>query len=59
MSRESAEWSRSPFAEPVDSEAQLAKDAEILAQKAMFHQEKALEARRYADEVFGSGAWRQ
>ena len=43
----------------MDSEAQLAKDAEILAQKAQFHEEKAVEARPYADEVFDSGAWRQ
>src|SRR6516162_5633894 len=45
------------FVWPVDSESQLAKDAETLVQEAKFHEEQALEARRYADQVFSGGAW--
>ena len=36
------------FVWPVDSETQLAKDAETLGQEEKFHEEQALEARRYA-----------
>ena len=37
------------FVWPVDSETQLAKDADTLGQEEKFHEEKALEARQAAD----------
>ena len=46
-----------PFVWPVDSETQLANDAETLKQEAKFYEDQAMEARRRADQVFGGGAW--
>ena len=43
-----------PFVWPIDSETQLAKDADTLRQQQKFHEDKADEAKSSADRVFNN-----
>jgi hypothetical protein len=43
-----------PFVWPIDSETQLAKDADTLRQQQKFHEDKADEAKSSADQVFNN-----
>ncbi|WP_373191318.1 hypothetical protein, partial [Mycobacterium marinum] len=46
-----------PLVWPEDSETQLARDSDTLLEESMLYEDKAIDARRAASQVFNGGSW--